>query len=757
MGKSLIYSYKTAIVLLLIYALGLAIATFVEKYTGTQTAKTLIYYSPLFIFLQLLLVVNFIFSSIKHRLFEKGKWGFVLVHGAFIVILAGALTTHIFSKEGTVHLRENESSDRWITHTNKGETTHQLPFQLELKQFTMTRYPGSSSPSSFESDLIIHRGDQSFERKVSMNHILDLDGYRFFQSSYDKDEKGTVLSVNQDLAGRNITYTGYGILIMGFILCLTGKKSRFRQLAVQLKQIRNTSVLLLFLLPAFPLPAQNDPGKDLLAHIQKGQINSRHAAQFGALPMQSIEGRLEPVNTFSSEVLRKLHHSDKIGEFNSDQFLLSLLTRPEMWTYVPFITCSNPEIAFRFDLSEKQCAYYELFDSNGNYKLQDALDAIFRTPPAARSRLEKDLIKLDEQIHIFYQLINGEMINIFPVKDDPNHQWQASDDRMNEYLEAVLHALKSNDWNPADKALAAIRDYQEKNSDLAIASQKINAELRYNQLNVFSLCKRVYLIAGGLLLVFSFILLFRKSQKGVYSWISFGLIAMIAMALLYHLFGIGLRWYIAGYAPWSNAYETMIYVAFITVVAGILFVRKSTITFALASLFGGVILFVSGLNWMDPQITPLVPVLKSPWLMLHVAVIMAAYGFFGVSFLLGITNLVLSSFHRTNRHPLLSFRLRELTIINELSLWAGLILMTTGTFMGAIWANESWGRYWGWDPKETWALVTIVVYAIVTHLHLVKKWDNPRLFNLLSVLAFACVLMTYFGVNYLLSGMHSYR
>lgn len=272
MGKSLIHSYKTAIVLLLIYALGLAIATFVEKYTDTQTAKTLIYYSPLFILLQLLLVVNFIFSSIKHRLFKKGKWGFILVHGAFIVILAGALTTHIFSKEGVIHLRENESSDRWITQTNKGETFHQLPFQLELKQFTLTRYPGSSSPSSFESDLIIHQGDQSFERKVSMNHILDWEGYRFFQSSYDKDEKGTILSVNQDVAGRNITYTGYGILIMGFILCLTGKKSRFRQLTVQLKQVRNTSLLLLFLLPAFSLPAQNDPGKDLLAHIQTGWL-----------------------------------------------------------------------------------------------------------------------------------------------------------------------------------------------------------------------------------------------------------------------------------------------------------------------------------------------------------------------------------------------------------------------------------------------------------------------------------------------------
>jgi len=171
-------------------------------------------------------------------------------------------------------------------------------------------------------------------------------------------------------------------------------------------------------------------------------------------------------------------------------------------------------------------------------------------------------------------------------------------------------------------------------------------------------------------------------------------------------------------------------------------------------LFGGIILFVSGLNWMDPQINTLVPVLKSPWLMFHVAVIVAAYGFFGISFLLGITNLSIMAFSKKN--AFLPYRIKELSLINNLSLLVGLALMTIGTFLGAVWANESWGRYWGWDPKETWALITIVVYAVVTHTHLVKKWNNPWVFNLLSVLAFSSVLMTFLGVNYFLSGMHSY-
>jgi cytochrome c-type biogenesis protein CcsB len=248
--------------------------------------------------------------------------------------------------------------------------------------------------------------------------------------------------------------------------------------------------------------------------------------------------------------------------------------------------------------------------------------------------------------------------------------------------------------------------------------------------------------------------LFRRKKSLI--WIIRSLFVLISISLLFHLTGIALRWYIAGYAPWSNAYETMIYVAFITVVAGLLFSKRSGITFALATLFGGIILFVSGLNWMDPQISPLVPVLKSPWLMIHVAVIVAAYGFFGISFLLGATNLSLMAFNRKEQSLLLKARVQELTVINEMALWAGLALMTIGTFLGAVWANESWGRYWGWDPKETWALITILVYAVVTHFRLIRKEDNLKLLNVLSVIAFACVLMTYFGVNYLLSGMHSY-
>ena len=273
-------------------------------------------------------------------------------------------------------------------------------------------------------------------------------------------------------------------------------------------------------------------------------------------------------------------------------------------------------------------------------------------------------------------------------------------------------------------------------------------------MDVFRYCKIGYLILGGLLLVLSFGMLFRQSRwMKMTAWL---LGIGVLVVFHYHMFGMGMRWYIGGYAPWSNSYETMVYVGWGTVLAGLLFVRRSTITFALATLFGGIILFVSSLNWMDPEINPLVPVLKSPWLMFHVAVIVAAYGFFGISCLIGLTNMVMMSILGKKNGEMLKARITELSIVNEMALWVGLALMTVGTFLGAVWANESWGRYWGWDPKETWALITMVVYAVVAHLHLVKRWNNPWLFNLTSVVAFASVLMTFFGVNYFLSGMHSY-
>lgn len=767
-------SYVTTILLLLIYAVALAAATFIEKYHGTATAKTIIYYSPLFFLLQLLMVINFIAIVIKRQYLKSRKWGMLVTHFAFIIIFLGAFTSFLFSEEGILHLREGETSNQIAVRSADNNTSiHTLPFSVELKKFTLTRYPGSSSPSSYESEVVVHVDGETRPERIFMNNVLDVKGYRFFQASYDPDEQGTILSVNRDVAGRNITYTGYLLLVIGLILCFIGKNTRFMSLSRRLKELHTTTNMIACLLFFMALPSEsraNESNSPMMEIVQKHKVSPAHAEVFGSLPIQSNSGRTMPINTFSSQILRKLHKSDKIGGLNSDQFLISLLVMPDVWMRIPFIAVSNPELASYYNLPAKQCAYAEVFDNNGYYKLQEKLEEAYNKMPNQRTRFDKDLMKLDEQINIFHQLINRQMLNLFPKEDDPNHKWYAPGDDlsafagkdsmfvariMDWYLEEVQEGLKSNDWTKANEVAGMISTYQQaKNKTLDISPKKIQSELKYNKMDVFRYCKIGYLILGGLLLIFTFIVQFQQKRwiKSMV-WI-LGILVLIVFH--YHMYGMGMRWYIGGYAPWSNSYETMVYVAWATVLAGLLFVRRNTITLALATLFGGIILFVSGLNWMDPEISPLVPVLKSPWLMFHVAIIVAAYGFFGVSCLMGLTNMVLMIFTGKKRASQLIIRIKELSIINEMSLLVALALMTIGTFLGAVWANESWGRYWGWDPKETWALITMVVYAIVTHLHLIKRCNTLWLFNVASVIAFSSVLMTFFGVNYFLSGMHSY-
>lgn len=781
-------SYKASIVLLLTYAIGLATATFVEKWMGTQAAKMLIYYSPLFLFLQFLLVVNFILILVSRNFIQRKKWAMVVIHCALVVILLGALTTFFFGKEGQVHIREGEKSDRMVMHTSKGVITETLPFTLELKEFRLIRYPGSQSPSSYESDLLVYVDGEIREAKVFMNNVLDVKGYRFFQASYDQDEMGTILSVNRDVAGRTVTYAGYLMLLAGFILIFFMPNSRFRKLQQQLKEVRKGVLVPAFLVIAAlgssiyaqDLPDESAAGStgrtevsDGTPEFTVGSIPARHAAQFGMLPVQ-FRGRVMPMNTFSSEILRKVHKEQTFGDLTSDQFLLGMLAMPQMWMQVPFIALSDKEISKRYNLPEEYVPYYHLFDRQGSYRLLPQLQEIYHRPADKRSSSEKELIKFDERVNILYQLLNHTLFGIYPDPNDPSHTWYAPGDDLSafsetdstfiadsfeQYLDEVRQALRSGDWSEADRALGVIGSYQLTNDKASLIHPgKLEAEYRYNKMDLFNRVKVGYFICGGLLLVVALMQLFRQKRWKHYTAIA--LTSGILLLFLCHISGMAMRWYISGYAPWSNSYETMVYVSWATVLAGLIFGRKNTLTRALASLFGGVILFVAALNWMDPQINTLVPVLKSPWLMFHVAVIVAAYGFFGISFLLGITNLSIMAFTRNKpsgkEDIRLVYRIKELSIINNMSLLVGLVLMTTGTFLGAVWANESWGRYWGWDPKETWALISIVVYTMVTHMHLVKKWNSLWLFNLLSVFAFASVLMTFLGVNYFLSGMHSY-
>lgn len=750
-----------------IYALCLGIATFVEKFYGTEIAKLFFYYSPILFLIQFLLVVNFIVVSARYQLFRKAKLPFVVIHTAFIIILIGALVTHLFGEEGTIHLRENQKVEHMMISTNRGTFMKKLPFTIELEEFILTRYPGSSSPSSFQSIVTIQQEGNTMKKNISMNNVLDLNHYRLFQASYDRDEKGSILSVNKDFWGRNITYAGYLILIIGFVLMFVSSKSRFRTLIKELKTFNSPKAILLVLFFSISIYSGSSNQHDIAHILQTHQVSKEHAAHFGTLPMQPRNGRMQPVNSFSSQILRKLYHADRIGELNSDQFLLSLLTFSDMWMHVSFIDQGNKDIADKYKIGADYCAYSEMFDQNGFYKLEQQVSISHSKSPAERNKFDKDIIKLDEKINTFHLLINHKLLHLFPLKDDPTHKWYASGDDLSnfgskdsiyianlmpQYIQSIRNSIKTGNWQKSEEILNIIKAYQtENNTTLEVSPSKLKTEVLFNQLDLFNQCKKVYLISGGLLILLTFINLVKQNRWTTY--LRNILYIGIAIAFLFHLAGLALRGYIGGYAPWSNSYETMIYISLISLLGGFIFIRQSQITFSLATLFAGIILFVASLNWLDPQINALVPVLKSPWLMIHVAVIVAAYSFFGISCLLGISNFIMLCINKKDN---LTFTISKLSYINEISLWIGLALMTIGTFLGAVWANESWGRYWGWDSKETWALITILVYAIVTHLRLINKWNNPWAFNIASTLAFTAVLMTYFGVNYFLTGLHSY-
>ena len=750
-------SKTTTIVLLCVYALLMGTATILEKFQGTLAAKALIYHSPLFIFLHLLMIVNFLLLTLKMKLVQHKKWTNLLLHGAFIVIMTGAMVTHLFGQEGTLHLREGEKTAHIIVKNGETPEVHYLPFEIELTDFRLTRYPGSMSPSSYESDLKIYVDGEIHEEKVYMNNVLDLKGYRFFQAHYDADELGSVLAVNHDATGRYITYTGYLLLFAGLLLLLLDKDSRFRRLWKQLKYVMLPA---LFLLNMGNVQAQNL------------EVSAEHAAKWGALPMQSPDGRIIPVNTFAEEVVRKLKAEKVIGPMNPEQFLLSLLAYPADWSVIPLVEINDEEIGKAYGWNQERISYRDAFDATHRYLLYEEMEAIYMKNPAERTRRDKELLKIDDRINLLHVLLTNRMLRLFPnPADSLQLRWVAmgevtsaevpvSETTSKEiiqlsthYLEAVKAAMTSHQWKKADQELTAIANYQQQNvKGNLIDEGRLQAEIFYNQMNLPRLCKIGYLVLGAILVILAFKLGASKERPSWKQWMVPTIFGGVVILFLLHTLSLGLRWYISGYAPWSNSYETMVALAWAGVFCGFIFARRNLLVTALATLFGGAILFVSSLNWMDPQITPLVPVLKSPWLMAHVASLVMAYGFLGISCMIGTAYLLLTVSKKEETTALRS----QLTIINELSMTSGLGFLTVGIFLGAIWANESWGRYWSWDPKETWALITMVVYATVLHVRWFMKGNSDQLFNLLSQWAVLSILMTFLGVNYFLSGMHSY-
>nr|WP_314490777.1 cytochrome c biogenesis protein CcsA [uncultured Chryseobacterium sp.] len=711
-----------------------------------------------------------------------------------------------------------------------GPKIYNTPFALKLDDFVMETYPGSSSPSAYESHVkIIDEGKQT-PYKIYMNNVLNYKGYRFFQSSFSPDRMGTVLSVNHDFWGTLISYIGYAFLFGGMFVIFFWKGTHFWKLNKMLKDVnkkRAAAVLLLFLSFGFnaqkiethgntdgsrehvhvegdghtheaaPEAVQAQPGvqqNSMAAPLTKmkmispdeiiarNKISREHADKFAYLLVQNYEGRIVPISTQALDVLRKLYQKDAFrgtdGKYlTAAQWFLSINTDTPSWTMVPLIKIDakgGKELLKKTKANEDgYTSLMSLFpaDANGNltYILDEDYNTAFRKKASLQTEYDKQVIKINERVQIFNEFFSGQFMRIVPVKNDPNHTWHSWLDQkmepdmesqkvMGPYFAEALQAEKTGDWTKADAELAKLSDYQQKWGKSVVPSKnKVDLEVFMNEVNINFKLLIFYTIVGSLLLLLGFVELFKP--KKLLSKIIKGIIILGSVGYFFHFLGLVARWYISGHAPWSNGYEAIIFISWVGISAGLALYRNANALIPAAGFMVAVIMmgFAHGGSSLDPQITPLVPVLKSYWLIVHVAIIVSSYGFFALSMIIAVISLVFYIISDKTQFKIHNdTTLKELAIVSEMSLTIGLFALTVGNFLGGIWANESWGRYWSWDPKETWAFISIMVYAFVLHMRLVPGLRSRWAFHVATMFAFCSMVMTYFGVNYYLSGLHSY-
>ncbi len=677
----------------------------------------------------------------------------------------------VFGAKGAIGKDSKATIDGVEFSLTYGSKFIEIHFALHLRDFQLERYPGSMIPSSFASEvtLIDKRYNIEEPRRIFMNNILNYDGYRFFQSSYDKDEKGTILSVSYDFWGTLVTYIGYFFMTFGMLINFFHKNSRFRNLMKSSAKAKRAVLILLFVMTG--ILSSNSVQAQYITIDPDNYIDADHASEFGELMILDQKGRVEPINTLSSQIIRKVTKKRRFMGLNPDQIFLGMISDPATWKSIPMIKISNKELRRKLHVKGNRASFNDFIDYNngGVYKLAGFVDAAYKKKPAKRSRFEKEIIKVDERVSICYMVYSGSFVKIFPLKDDKQNGWFALQDSarfasedwtfikniLPLYYSSVRTALQNGDWAEASQNLDLIKAYQQKfGSRIFPSKARIYLEILYNDLNLFKRLFPYYSLIGFVMLILLFAAVLNPKFKfDKIIWIG---IILILIGFVFQTIGLGVRWYISGHAPWSNGYESMIYISWATILAGLFFVKKSKITVATTAILASLTLMVANLSWMDPEITNLVPVLKSYWLVIHVAIITASYSFLAIGCLLGFFNLVLMIFKNPKNIERINATIRELTNINEMNLIIGGFLITIGTFLGAVWANESWGRYWGWDPKEAWALVTVVIYAFVVHMRITPGLKGTYAFNFAALISFSSVLMTYFGVNYYLSGLHSY-
>jgi cytochrome c-type biogenesis protein CcsB len=680
-----------------------------------------------------------------------------------------------------------------------GAAQFDLPFSVLCRDFQLDRYPGSNSPSSFASELTIidPENNKKLDKRVFMNNVIDYKGFRMFQSGYDPDEKGTRLSVNHDWWGTQITYLGYLLMAIGMILTLMAPAGRFKELRDKLAKIRaRKAAMMIMVLLSFGTMAQEHnehDGHDHSGHDHATEINhsehahdglaspqgdivfrvisEEHSDKMANLPVQDFKGRIIPLHTLCDQLMRKMRRSNQFEEYNAIQTIVSMHMYPSYWMDAKVIYVSS-NLWDTLGITEKYCSYSDLIGRTQQYKLEKAYNTAFQKAESKRGEFEKKLIKLTERFQVLNQIFSWSFMSIVPIKGEANNSWTVPFTRdmadgdaklaalSMQYFESLDSAAQTQDYVEADKLLESFKKTQKVSAGAVMPSESIlNTEVSYNKMNIFKNASYIYLLCGLALLIIYFGQIFKKNRQEtskLSKYLQIGVRGLLGLIFLYHASGLGMRWIITGHAPWSNGYEAVVFIALVTMIAGFIFSRKNIAVLAGTAILAFLMIFVTEMNLMDPEITPLQPVLKSYWLMIHVAIITGSYGFLGLSCILSILNLILFTLRKPSNGKWLTLHISELTFVSEMTMTVGLFMLTIGTFLGGIWANESWGRYWGWDPKETWALVSVLVYAVILHLRFIPKMKSRFTFNLVGMWGYGAILFTFFGVNFYLVGLHSY-
>ncbi len=734
--KNLILVVATAIILILITA------TIVESSKGTAFVRQHIYTSAWFVVLWAALAVVAAVYIVLRKNKSNVSTSVLLVHASFMVILLGAFTSWNMAESGTIHLRQNETTSTMKDEEGK---TKELGFEVSLKNFNVVNYPGTDAPMDYVTMLTAN----TQEIKVSMNNIGSFNGYRFIQSGYDSDMQGTTLGVYHDPWGIGITYTGYALLFISLIATMASKKTRMRHLyrkALSLQGAKAWAVTALLAVSSFATSANAQ---------EMVKIDGDIADDFGKICVL-YNSRITPINTVATSFVTKLCGKPTWDGLSSNQVFAGWIFDVPYWETVKMIEIKEKKAQELLGINGKWASFDDFWDSYNNYKLDAPLKKAYKD---GDTKLQKQLRDADEKFNIIRMLYGGEMLKMFPYAGKQGHmQWFAPgqplgnlklDEKelvfIKKSMDYLAESIITGDKARAEEIAKKIYSYQHVRGKAVVPTKfRIYTETFYNKTNAQRLPVRLYLTLSLLLAIVSTLSLNNGKQKktrlvsSVLTWVM-----LIHTTLL-----LTLRWFVSDHLPMSNGYETMQFMAWATLIVTLVMQKRFLPVKQFGPLLSSFALLVAMITDGNPQITQLMPVLQSPLLSVHVMVIMFSYALFGLTALIGLQGLI--AHHRKQEE-----KEQQLAALSQFLLYPAVALIAIGIFIGAIWANVSWGHYWSWDSKETWALITMLIYSAPLHADI--KWlRKAQHMHIYMLLAFLSVLMTYFGVNYFLSGMHSY-